>query len=83
MAKKKPQIKGGIDWESVNQWLRDEVEALLEGELTDEEQEALYDLTDKQWDELTDEFVRLYSNEFREEFVETLREKLREMTFWG
>jgi len=69
-----------IDWESVNEWLKEEIRELLEDdELTDEEQEALYNLTDERWSELADEFVRLYSEEFREEFIEALREKLREI----
>lgn len=69
-----------VVWEAVNGWLKDEVRTLLEGELTEEEEEILDRLTDEQWDELIDEFVNLYANEYREEFVEGLREKLAEFT---
>jgi hypothetical protein len=71
-------IRGEVVWEAVNGWLKDEVRTLLEGELTEEEEEILDRLTDEQWDELIDEFVNLYANKYREEFVEGLREKLVE-----
>ena len=74
----KASICGDVVWEAVNGWLKDEVRTLLEGELTEEEEEILDRLTDEQWDELIDEFVRLYSTEYREEFVEGLKEKLVE-----
>jgi hypothetical protein len=68
-----------IDYLSVDKWLEAEIKAVLEGELTGKEAKFLEGMDDYDWSLLKEAAVEFWESEYRDLFVDHLRERLAEI----